>query len=135
MSLIHKKVRVPAIANCQHSYSYVLPFVMSFLEISNNYVNQSISCANHFIEDTIGEQQTFTIVSYETSISWAVDEACSHDWAMNSAKSFVEVTWAMIAIEVTVVETTFDVVLVAAPITTMNSLSSGCACATNQHCN
>ena len=67
-----------AIANCQHSYSYVLPFVMSFLEISNYDVNKSVWCANLTIEDSIGEQKALTIVGDEASIGWTVYVTSSH---------------------------------------------------------
>lgn len=65
-----------AISNCQHSYSYMLPFVNEFfLDVTNYDVNKAVWCANFTIEDSIGEQQALTIVGNEASIGWAANEA------------------------------------------------------------
>ena len=47
----------------------------SFLNVTNHDVNKAVRCANFTIEDSIGEQQALTIVGYEASIGWAVNEA------------------------------------------------------------
>ena len=121
-----------AITNCQHSYSYVLPFVNEFLDVTNYDVNKSVRCANLAVEDSIGEQQALTIVGYETSIARTLKETCPNYWAMSHRKSFVKVTWAWTTVvEVTIVETAFYVMLGATHVMTTNSLCCGCACATH----
>lgn len=116
-----------AIANCQHSYSYVLPYLNVFLDVTNYDISNSVYCANLTVENSIDEQQTLTIVGYEASKGWTVIETSSNDWAMSRTIFFAKVTWAWL----TAVETTLHVLLVATHIMTTNSLSCGSASATH----
>ncbi len=120
-----------AIANCQHSYSYVLPFCVLFLHISNYDVNKPVWCANLAIEDSTGEQQALTIVGDEASIGGTVNEARTHDWTISVTKSLVKVAWAWVTVEVAVIYTALNVVPAATHVTMTNSLCGGNACATH----
>ena len=121
-----------AIANCQHSYSYVLPFVNEFLDVTNYDVNKSFRCANLAVEYSIGKQQALTVVGYETTIARTLKETCPHCWAMSHRKSLVKVAWTwMTVVEVTIVKATLHFVLYATHITMTNSLCGGRACATH----